>query len=295
MDRSPKTSRSAKPRPKNRCATLHSPRYANRKRSYGRQATADVDGSRFDAAKRDLQKILALGDGGVRKDDARKYLDEVIPRRQQEENLFRQAKQAAQSSDPKTLQKAVDLSGQVVALNGPRRPEAEQLETATQARLQQLQQDAHKQQIAGLESGARQDLEARRSQRCPPKSRSDQECRRRRVRAFSRISTKLRRIKPVSRRQRTSSNKLSPATKRQAELTRAAWRNPAQRSMPSLIRAARTQVTRGNTPASISSKLDSAQPASSGRRSAKAGSRCDQSRRYRRHPHARGAILSPGV
>ncbi|MGA8073964.1 MAG: hypothetical protein WB995_10835, partial [Candidatus Acidiferrales bacterium] len=123
-----------------------------------RQATADVDGSRFDAAKRDLQKILALGDGGVRKDDARKYLDEVIPRRQQEENLFRQAKQAAQSSDPKTLQKAVDLSGQVVALNGPRRPEAEQLGTSAQAKMQQLQQDALKQQVAGLESGARQDI-----------------------------------------------------------------------------------------------------------------------------------------
>ena len=51
------------------------------------QATSDIESGRFEPAKQNLQKILALGDGGARKDDARKYLDEVIPRRQQEENL----------------------------------------------------------------------------------------------------------------------------------------------------------------------------------------------------------------
>ena len=122
------------------------------------QATANSDAARFDAAKRDFQKILALGDGGVRKDEAQKYISEVIPRRQQEENLFRQAKQASQSNDAKTIQRAVDLSGQVVALNGPRRGEAEQLETTAQAKLQQLAIEAQKQQLAGLETGARQDL-----------------------------------------------------------------------------------------------------------------------------------------
>jgi serine/threonine-protein kinase len=122
------------------------------------QATANVDGNRFDAAKRDLQKILAFGDGGVRKDDARKYLDDVIPRRQQEENLLRQAKQASQSNDPNSLQRAVDLSAQITALNGPRRAEAEQLGADAQVKLHQLEQDALRQQISSLETGARQDL-----------------------------------------------------------------------------------------------------------------------------------------
>ena len=72
--------------------------------------------------------------------------------------MFRQAKQASQSNDAKTLQRAIDLSGQVQNLNGPRRTEAEQLRASAQAKLTQLQADALKQQVASLESGARQDL-----------------------------------------------------------------------------------------------------------------------------------------
>ena len=56
------------------------------------QATNEVEKSDFDAAKRDLRKILSYGDGGVRRADAQKYLDDVVPRRQKEEELFRQAR-----------------------------------------------------------------------------------------------------------------------------------------------------------------------------------------------------------
>ncbi|HWO28396.1 MAG TPA: hypothetical protein VNO32_06320, partial [Candidatus Acidoferrum sp.] len=123
------------------------------------QATNEVEKGEFDAAKRDLQKILAAGDGGVRRADAQRYLNDVIPKRQKEENVFRQAQQSSRANDQQGLQRASDLFGQVIASDGPRKAEAEDLQRNVDAKLAALKQENANRQIAALEAAARSDLQ----------------------------------------------------------------------------------------------------------------------------------------
>jgi uncharacterized protein YbaR (Trm112 family) len=123
------------------------------------QATSEVEKGEFDAAKRDLQKILAAGDGGVRRADAQRYLSDVIPKRQKEENVFRQAQQSSRANDQQGLQRASDLFGQVIAFDGPRKAEAEVLQRNLDAKLASLKQESANRQIAALEAAARSDLQ----------------------------------------------------------------------------------------------------------------------------------------
>ena len=123
------------------------------------QATSEVEKGEFDAAKRDLQKILAAGDGGVRRADAQRYLQDVIPKRQKEENVFRQAQQSSRANDQQGLQRASDLFGQVIAFEGPRKSEAEELQRNVEAKLASLKQQSANRQIAALEAAARSDLQ----------------------------------------------------------------------------------------------------------------------------------------
>src|SRR6202040_4461381 len=57
------------------------------------QANDDVTGGRFAEAQKKLRQILALGDGGLRKNDAQQYLAHTLPAREEEEKLFSQALQ----------------------------------------------------------------------------------------------------------------------------------------------------------------------------------------------------------
>ena len=123
------------------------------------QATSEAEKAEFDAAKRDLRKILAEGDGGVRSADAQRYLNDVIPKRQKEENVFRQAQQSSRANDQQGLQRASDLFGQVVAFDGPRKSEAEDLQRNVDAKLAALKQEITNRQIAALEAAARSDLQ----------------------------------------------------------------------------------------------------------------------------------------
>jgi serine/threonine protein kinase len=122
------------------------------------QATGEITRAEFDAAERDMGRILALGEGGVRKADAQKYLSEVIPQRQREESLFKQASQLRQSNDLQGLQRAEELFGQVVALGGPRKAEAADLQREVDAKLNALKETARNQQLNGLEAAARQNI-----------------------------------------------------------------------------------------------------------------------------------------
>ena len=79
-------------------------------------AKKDVDAGRFSSAQKYLASILALPEGGLRKDDARKYQDQVIPQRKQEETLFARAKKDSQKSDLASLKQADDTLGQVIQL-----------------------------------------------------------------------------------------------------------------------------------------------------------------------------------
>lgn len=123
-------------------------------------ATSDVDRGQFRTAEKELNHILTLPEGGIRRDDAQKYLRQVIPQRIHEEALLTQARQAAQKSDQNSLTNAVGLLDQVIGLEGPRKSDAEQLRQQVSAKLANLatQQQQKQQQIADLEAGAQHDL-----------------------------------------------------------------------------------------------------------------------------------------
>jgi eukaryotic-like serine/threonine-protein kinase len=126
----------------------------------------DVDNGRFREAEKSLKTILAMADGGLRKDDARKYLNDIIPQRKREESLWTRAQQISQRNDSSSLKEADDLLAHVIQIGGPRKSEADQLRQSIQGRLatlaqqqqQQLQQQQRDQQIATLRAGAQRDL-----------------------------------------------------------------------------------------------------------------------------------------
>ncbi len=104
------------------------------------QATKELDQAEFAAAKRDLQKLAAT-DNGPRHAEAHKDLSDVLPRRQKEEDLFRQAERSSRASDQKGLLRANNLLDQVVALDGPRKVEAANLQRQVSGKLAGLKQD----------------------------------------------------------------------------------------------------------------------------------------------------------
>ncbi|MGA8311177.1 MAG: hypothetical protein WB755_14180 [Terriglobales bacterium] len=124
------------------------------------EATSDVDRGQFRTAQKDLNDILKLPEGGLRRDDAEKYLRQVIPQRIHEEALFAEAKQGLQKNDQTSLTNAAGLLDQVIGLDGPRKPEAEQLRQQIGNKLAGLatQQQQKQQQIADLEAGAQRDI-----------------------------------------------------------------------------------------------------------------------------------------
>jgi eukaryotic-like serine/threonine-protein kinase len=123
------------------------------------QAKNKIGKAEFDSAKLDLRKIISSGDGGVRAGEARNILDNVIPRRQEEEGLFHQAKQSAQAGDAESLQRAADLLGQVVALDGPRKTEAAELQRNLEAKLNGLKKENTSRKLTLLETAARQNIQ----------------------------------------------------------------------------------------------------------------------------------------
>lgn len=120
-------------------------------------AKSDIDRGQFPSAQDYLNQILALPDGGLRKDDARRYLDQVIPKRKDEETLFAQAKRGLRKKDRDSLNQASALLDRVIQFQGPRKSEAMQLRQTVQNDLNTLQKQERDQKIASLEASARQD------------------------------------------------------------------------------------------------------------------------------------------
>jgi eukaryotic-like serine/threonine-protein kinase len=112
------------------------------------QANDEVAGGRFAEAQEKLHQILALGEGGLRKNDAQQYLTHTIPARREEERLFSQARQAAQKSDINSLQSASDILGRLASQEGTRKPEAEK-----------MLQDVRVKLFSSYVGSARQDLQ----------------------------------------------------------------------------------------------------------------------------------------
>jgi eukaryotic-like serine/threonine-protein kinase len=123
------------------------------------QSLREIDKREFDLAKRDLRQIVVLGDGAVRKADAQRYLSDVIPKRQKEEDTFRSAQRSSRAGDSQDLQRAADLLGQVIELDGPRKAESEVLRQDVANRMAALKQENAKRQIQSLETSARTNLQ----------------------------------------------------------------------------------------------------------------------------------------
>jgi len=127
------------------------------------EAEGHFNAGRFDQAEKSFRQVLALPEGGRRRADAQRYIREVIPGRKKEEGLFAQAQPLAQQRDNEgRLQEADQLLQQVIALNGPRRAEAQRLQEQVKQRLTQLAQekgDAERQaQITSLENEIQQEI-----------------------------------------------------------------------------------------------------------------------------------------
>jgi serine/threonine protein kinase len=120
-------------------------------------AKGEIDRGQFPTAENYLNQILTLPDGGLRKDDARKYLDQVIPQRKDEETAFAQAKRGLRKKDQDSLKRAAVLLDRVIRFEGPRKSEAMQLRQTVRNDLITLEKQERDQQIASLDAGARQD------------------------------------------------------------------------------------------------------------------------------------------
>jgi ketosteroid isomerase-like protein len=122
------------------------------------QAMSDVDRGRFEPARKVLDQILQLPEGqGLKREEALKYRNQIIPQRQQEEEWLDKAKQDFFKKDRNSLNEALSLADQIIKLGGPRKPEAERLRQSAQDRLNALDRQQGE-QIADLEARAQQDV-----------------------------------------------------------------------------------------------------------------------------------------
>jgi hypothetical protein len=124
-------------------------------------AKSEIDRGQFPSAENYLNQILALSEGGLRRDDARRYLDQVIPQRKAEETAFAQAKRGLRKKDQAGLNRTAALLDRVIQFQGPRKSEATQLRQTVQNDLITLQKQQRDQQIASLEASARLDAKQR--------------------------------------------------------------------------------------------------------------------------------------
>jgi hypothetical protein len=114
------------------------------------QAVEQVDEGNFDLAKGDLRKILNLGDGGQRKAEAQRYLNQVVPARENEEHLFALAQRASRGTSSDDLERAGDFLNQVIAVDGKRKSEAETLRDTVNTKIQEMLKQQHLRQIQSL-------------------------------------------------------------------------------------------------------------------------------------------------
>ena len=122
------------------------------------QAQQEVDQGQFDAAKRDFRRAAA--EDAWRASEAKRYVSEVIPSRQKEEDLYKQARQSAAGGDQQGLQRADDLLGRVAALNGPRKGDAQRMQADVESKLANLKEEMASRQLAALDAAGRASLKA---------------------------------------------------------------------------------------------------------------------------------------
>ncbi len=119
------------------------------------QATDLFSRNRLTEAERVFRQVLNLREGGQHKAGAESYLRDLIPKRKDEERLFRQAQQEQAKGDLDSLQRALNDLDKVIAYGGPQKTGAEQLKSSVQARLDRALRDLD---TTSLMNSARQDI-----------------------------------------------------------------------------------------------------------------------------------------
>ena len=90
------------------------------------RAMKDFDGGRLDDSEKSLREILTLPEAGHHWADAASYVDEVIPKRRKDEQLWARAQQESGLTGPNHRINEVKILDQVLASGGVHQQEARQ-------------------------------------------------------------------------------------------------------------------------------------------------------------------------
>jgi predicted Ser/Thr protein kinase len=102
---------------------------AKQESNFWNQAMGQMNQGSLDEAEGSFRKILALPEGGRRRADAERYLNDVIPARRQEDQLWVQAQQTWQSQQPGRARKTIALLDQIMEGGGLRVQQAQEWRT----------------------------------------------------------------------------------------------------------------------------------------------------------------------
>jgi len=90
------------------------------------QSMADLQDARFDQAERTLRDLLLLPEAGRHWADAERYVDQVIPERRREQQLWAEAQMEASSDERGHLLKEIKALDDVMAVGGAHEQQARQ-------------------------------------------------------------------------------------------------------------------------------------------------------------------------
>ena len=99
------------------------------------QATADLQSGRLDDAEKSLRHILTLPEAGQRWADAARYVDQVIPQRRHDDQLWAEAQLQSTSTEPGHLMKEVKSLDELLVAGGPHEQQARQTRDALLAQI----------------------------------------------------------------------------------------------------------------------------------------------------------------
>ncbi len=99
------------------------------------QATADLQSGHLDDAEKSLRHILTLPEAGQRWADAARYVDQVIPQRRHDDQLWATAQLQSTSTKPGHLMKEVKSLDELLVAGGPHEQQARQTRDALLAQI----------------------------------------------------------------------------------------------------------------------------------------------------------------
>jgi serine/threonine protein kinase len=99
------------------------------------QAMADLQSGRLDDAEKSLRHILALPEVGARWADAARYVDQVIPQRRNDDQLWAEAQLQSTSTEPGHLMKEIKSLDDLLAAGGPHEQQARNMRDALLAQM----------------------------------------------------------------------------------------------------------------------------------------------------------------